>query len=730
MSNIQSTPSVTFGDRRRAAPDAPGASDISPWELLRGIWARKELILVAFVGFMILAFFWLMTVTPTYTVESRLLLSTRTGEVSSFDANSAPTPPDAETVQSEIQLMTSRPLIARLITDLQLNNNPEFNPALRSSLLGRLSGKLDSLPGVPDRDRMIDRVLSRINVYQRGTSRVIAISATSVKAPTAAAIANRLGELYIAQQVEQKNNLNAEATKWLAQQIEDLRGKVQNSEAAVETFRSESGLFLTNGSTVPQQQLTDLNGQLSVAEAARAETQAKLENARSLAAEGSNVNSAAAVLQSSLIQSLRQQEVALRADIAQMSETYLPSHPKMVSAEANLADLDRQISKEVDKVIQGLDNEARVADARVGSLRASLKRLQSRMGSLNQDEVQLRALERDAATNRSLLESFLKRFEEANARAEADARTANATMVSRAQILTEPTFPKQGEVLTLSIFAGLFLALIVSVFAEVFSRGFRTAEQVERVTGTPFLGLTPELERHVAGGPAADVQSDPLGLYAEAIRGLQGSVMLARIGDRRARTVLVTSSQKDEGKTSTAASLARVLAMGGYRTLLLDADLRAPSVHITLGMPQQAGLSELLMGRASFNHVIRQDFGSYAHIMQAGAPMPNPTAALASSQMQWVLKALEQAYDYVIIDSPPVMAAADAKVLAKMADVTVLVTRWSVTSRRVVGRVLKMLSAASGKRVGILLTRVNLRRYRRYTDSVIEEYTARPNRAA
>jgi Mrp family chromosome partitioning ATPase len=127
--------------------------------------------------------------------------------------------------------------------------------------------------------------------------------------------------------------------------------------------------------------------------------------------------------------------------------------------------------------------------------------------------------------------------------------------------------------------------------------------------------------------------------------------------------------------------------------------------------------------------VIRQDFGSYAHVMQAGAALPNPTAALASSQMQWVLKALDQAYDFVIIDSPPAMAAADAQVLTKMVDVTVLVTRWSSTSRRVVARVLKTLSAASGRRVGILLTRVNLRRYRRYTDSVIEEYPAR-SRAA
>ena len=730
MSNIQGTPSVSFGDRRRAAPDAPGASDISPWELLRGIWARKELIVVAFLGFMCLAVFWLMTVTPTFTVESRLLLATRAGEVSSFDANNMPTPPDDGTVQSEIQLLTSRPLIGRLIDDLRLDQSAEFNPQLRRSILGRLSGKIDASSGVPDRERMIDRVLSRISVYQKGTSRVLAISATSVNPRIAAGIANRLAELYIAQQVEQKNNLNSKATNWLREQIEDLRTKVQTSEAAVETFRSESGLFLTNGSTVPQQQLTDLNSQLTLADAARAEAQAKLQNARALRDEGSDVNSAAAVLSSPLIQSLRQQQVALSASIAQMAETYLPSHPKMIEAQANINNLDIQIGREVDKIIEGLSNEARVADARAASLRESLKKLQTRMGSLNQDDVQLRALERNAATNRALLESFLKRYEEANARAEADARTANATIVSRAQVLSVPTFPKTKEALTLAIFAGLFLALIVSVFAEVFSRGFRTAEQVERVTGAPFLGLTPELERRSFGGPAADIQREPLGIYAEAIRSLQGSIMLARVGDRRVRTVLVTSSQKDEGKTSTATSLARVMAMGGYRVLLIDADLRAPSVHTTLGLPEMAGLSELLTGRVAFNHVIRQDSGSYAHVMQAGGPLPNPTAALASSQMQWVLKAVEQAYDFVIIDCPPVMAAADAKVLSKMTDVTVLVTRWSFTSRRIVGRVLKMLSAASGRRVGVLLTRVILRRYRRYADSAIEEYGARPVRAS
>lgn len=727
MNNIQSTPVVTFGDRRQAAPNIEGAGDISPWDLLRGVWARKELVGATFAGFMVLAFLWLATVTPTYTVETRVLISPRTGEISTFDATNSPTPADPETMQSEIQVLTSRALVAELMADLHLERYPEFNAALRPGLVARLTGLAPST----DTDAVIDRVLGRLNVYQKGTSRVIAIEFTSANARTAALVANRLAELYIGRQIAQKNAINQQATKWLAQQIEDLRAKVQSSEAAVEAYRAQSGLFLTNGSTVPQQQLTDLNSQLSAAQADRAETEAKLANARALIAEGNSVNSAAAVLQSPLIQNLRQQEVALRAQIAQMSETYLPTHPKMVESQANLNDLDRQIEKEVGKIIQGLENDARVASARVASLKASLTQLQSRMGALNQDEVQLRALERDAATNRSLLESFLKRYEEANARAEADARTANASIVSRAQELTDPTFPKTGSVMTLAVVAGFFISLIVSFFVEVFASGFRTAEQVERVTGMPFLGLVPELDgRAASAGPANDVMREPLGLYAEAVRGLQGSVMLARVGNRRARTVLVTSAHKDEGKTATAASLARVLAMGGYRTVLVDADMRAPSVHLSLGMPPQAGLAELLTGRASFAHVIRQDFGSYAHVIQAGGALPNPTAALASSQMQWVLQALDNTYDYVIIDSPAAMAAADAQVLSKMADVTVLVVRWSNTSRKVVARVLKTLSAASGRRVGILLTRVDLRRYRRYTDTAIEEYPSRPVRVA
>ncbi|ABS64606.1 Non-specific protein-tyrosine kinase [Parvibaculum lavamentivorans DS-1] len=737
MTDTPISPVVSFGDRRRAAPDENAVGDISPWEVLRGVWARKEIIACTFVAFMAVAIFWLMTVVPTYTVETRIMLSPRAGEISTFDADSTPSLPDNETLQSEIQVLTSRPLAARLITDLGLAAHPEFNPALRApGFLGRIAVAF----GLRDRqqptdiEEITDVVLSRLEVFQKINSRVIAIVFTSADPRMAAIVPNRLAELYIAQQVEQKAGVNSEAARWLASQIAELRVKVQASEAAVEAFRAKSGLFLTNGSTLPQQQLTDLNSQLSVAEADRAAAQAKLSNARSLLASGNAVNSAAEVLQSPLIQNLRQQEVALRAQIAQMSETLLPTHPRMQESQANLDDLGRQIEKEVHKVIDALENEARVAGARVNSLRDSLNRLQRRMGEVNQDEVKLRALQRDADTNRSLLESFLRRYEEANARAEADSKAANARIVSRAQQPSEPTFPRTGAALTLATIAGLIFSFLVAFLLEAFSRGFRAGDQIERATGMPFLGLVPELETQKGSVyPALDIVRDPAGLYAEAIRALQGHVLLARVGDRRARTVLVTSAIAGEGKTATAASLARVFAMGGYRTVIIDADLRDPSLHEALGARRQPGLADLLVGRAAFQHVIRQDNASYAHVIQAGTPVPNPTAALASSQMLWVLNALQQTYDYIIIDSPAAMATADAQVLAKITDVTVLVVKWSSTNRRIVARALKLLSAASSRRVGLLLTRVNLKRYRRYATDGLNEYpphTSRPAIAA
>ena len=732
MTDTQMTQAVTFGDRRRAAPGDGAIGDISPWDILRGIWARKEIVVLVFAGFMALVLVWLATATSIYTVETRVMLSPRAGEISTFDTDLQGPLPDSETVQSEIQVMTSRLLAARLIEDMGLAASPEFNPALRSpGFFGRIAVAfgMRERDSVTDIDEIVDQVLGRLVVYQKSGSRVIALVFTSVDPRMAAAIPNRLAELYIAQQIEQRTGVNDEATRWLAQQIDELRVKVQESEAAVETYRTESGLFLTNGSTVPQQQLTDLNSQLSVAEADRAAAQAKLSNARNLIASGNAVNSAAEVLQSPLIQNLRQQEVALRAQIAQMSETLLPTHPRVMESLANLEDLETQIEKEVYKVIDALENEARVANARVAALRSNLDRAQRRTAQLNQDEVKLRALQRDAETNRGLLESFLRRYEEAKARADADTQAANARIVSRAQQPTEPTSPRAGAALTLGAAAGLILAFLVVFLIEVFARGFRIGEQIERATGMPFLGLTPELERRASTSvPAADVLRDPHGLYAEAIRALQGNVLMARVGERRARTVLVTSSVAGEGKTSTAASLARVFALGGHRTIVVDADMRAPALHIALGAAPQPGLSELLTGRAAFQHVLRREPGSPAHVLQAGAPLANPTAALASPQMLWVLSALQQTYDYVIIDSPAVMAAADAQVLTKLADVTVLVVRWSSTGRHVVAHVLKMLSAASSRRVGILLTRVDVRRYRRYTDTVIEEYPVRAPR--
>ena len=725
MSNSQPAQVVTFGDRRRSAPNE-AQSELSPWDVLRGLWARKELVVLIFAASMALCLVWLATTSPIYTAETRLLLSPRTGEISNFDAKSQPALPDDETVQSEIQLITSRPLIEKLVQDLHLDRLPAYNPALRRpGLLSSLFGAKET--SGTDLDLVVNNVLAKLTVFRKAQSRVIAIDFSAGNPQLAAAVPNKLADIYIGRQISDRDNLNKAATKWLAGQIKELRAKVQDSEAKVESFRTKSGLFVTNGSTLPRQQLTDLNSQLSVAESDQAAAHAKLQNAQSLLASGGQVESAIDVLQSPLIQQLRQKEVELQAEIAQLSETLLPTHPKMRQMQANLADLKTQIHTEVRKIVEALRNEARVADARVASLRSSLARLKNRMGKLNQDEVTLRALERDATSNRKLLEDFLQRYQEANARAEADARAANARIVSRAQTPAGPSYPNTKSSITFSVIASLIIAILVAFLMEVFSAGFRSGEEAERITGMPFLGLVPEL----AGSkkktqPAAHAVREPFDIYSEAVRALQGNVLLARVGERRARSVLVTSAHAGEGKTTIAASLARVFAMGGYRTIVIDADLRAPGIHDAMGLGAQYGLSDLLMGRVRFEHVIRQDIMSTAHVIQAGSPVANPTATIASSQMLWVLNALQQTYDIVIVDSPAALAAADAQVLSKMTDVTVLAVRWSATSRRVVARVLKMLSAASSRRVGVLLTRVDMRRYRRYSETGLESYPARP----
>ena len=708
----------SFGDRRRA----PINADIDPWDLLRAIWARKERLLVLFVLFLAIGAFWVMTMKPSYVAQSQVSIKPRAGEVSRFDQQGPPPQADLISIESEVQILTSGALVPPLVRELNLHQVPEFNPAIQSG--GAFSQLLQILgatskPAPATMPAITENVLSHLSVVRRPNSRVIAISFTSLDPKRAAALANAYVNIYIAKQVEASNALSSNATDWLKIQIDELRDKVALSEAAVEQFRAQTGLFQTNNSTLPREELTQISAQLTQAQSDRATTIARLRLAKELVDSEGAIDTTAVVLQSPLIQNLRQQEVQLRAQIAEMSTTLLPSHPRMGTAEANLRDLRLQIGREIAKLIRSLENEAHIATERVRTMTRRFTQLKTRMGRLGQQEVELRALEREAAANRTLLEQFLGRYEAATARATVDAEVANATIISRATIPANPSAPNRKSGLVLAIIGSAFGALALVFLLEAMSPGFRTAEQVERQTGMPFLGTLPDIPgARSSPGIAMDVLRNPYGQLAESLRRLQSGLLMARVGGQPARTLLVTSAVQGEGKSGVAAGLARLMAQGGYRVLLIDANMRRPGVSQTLGLHPSLGLSELLSGRAEFERIVARDHSSPLHILQAGGQVANPTSLLGSTRMSWLIYALVQQYDYVVIDGPPVHSASEAPVLSQLTDVTVMCVKWGSTNRRVVMRALKGLSAASTRRAGVFLTGVNRRQYNRLADDV------------
>ena len=722
MSDTTAAPSLSasFGDRRRAS----ASSDIDPWDILRAIWARKERLAVLFVIFMGLGIIWIMSMTPTYVAESQVSIKPRTGEVSRFDNEQRPPEADVIAIQSEVQILTSGALVPELVNKLKLDQLPEFNPSLRKpGMLGLLAQTLGvkRKPAPVSPATIQEQVLARLSIVRLSESRIIGIRFSSENAARAAELANTYAEIYISRQISDGNALNDEATTWLKSQIDTLRDEVAISEAAVEQFRSQNGLFQTSNSTLPREELTQLSSQLVQAEAERSTVVARLSLARELVANEGAIDSTLEVLQSPLIQNLRQQEVQLRAQIAEFSATLLPSHPRMKTAEANLADLRLQIGREVAKLIRSLENEAHIANERIRVMRERVNKLKTRMSRLGQQEVELRALEREAAANRTLLEQFLARYEAASARAAADAAAANATIVTKSVIPAKPASPNTQAAFVLAFVGAAFGSLAIVFLIEALAPGFRTPEQVERQTGMPFLGTLPDtIGARSAAGLAAAVVRAPYGAVAEAMRRLQSNVLMARMNERPVRTVLVTSSVEQEGKSGVAGALARLMAQSGYRVLLLDADLRHSTVAPTLGLQRTWGLTEVLNGQADFDRAVMRDHSSSLHILQSGGQSANPTALLSSNRMSWLLYALVQTYDYVIIDGPAVHAASEAPALSQLTDVTIMCVKWGKTNRRVVNRALKFLAAASTRRVGIFLTGVNRRQYKRLADEATD----------
>jgi uncharacterized protein involved in exopolysaccharide biosynthesis len=615
------------------------------------------------------AMYGLGKVTPTYTAEATILI--QTGE-SALTQPSQVTPEqtttalDEQAITSQVQIVRSRDLALSVARKLDFASRAEFNPALSGpSMLGNLFAAIgfgQKATGV-DEEQILKGYYKKLSVYAIDKSRVIVVDFDSTDPKLAADAANAIAEGYIAFQREAKRNSTADAAQWLSAQIGDLRIKVQDAEAKVEAYRSQNDLFSSGGAadaTLPQQQLTDLNTELGKVRGEMANAKAKADQIRNALKAGITPN-VTEVLNSPLIQRLVEQQVALRSQIAQLSATLLPGHPRMQELNAQVADLDRQVASEAKKIVDALEAEAKLAQAREQEIVGNLTQLKVAAGKAGGAEVDLRALEREAAAQRDLLDSYLRRYREALSREQASLPAADARVISRATAPSEPSFPKKVPMTVAAALGALILGIAFILLRELASgRPVRLLESRE----PPPVPDAPPAPDHVRWADdrgmrrmmpnAPSLAPALVDRVEESLATIAGEIIAH--GEKRV-LVTMTEGSDQNGRPLAAVALARALARTDARVVVVD--FRGDGANsISMGEGTDLpGFSDLFDGEASFAQVIFRDRRSRVHFIPAGRKPLTPEL-MGDDRLETIISALALTYDFVILDASDAMIAA------------------------------------------------------------------------
>jgi len=601
-------------------------------------------------------------VTPRYKSEARILIDGReniflrpNGERSE-ERNAL----DAEAVTSQVQLLLSRDLARDIIKKNRLAERPEFDPVLQGispvkSLLALFGIGRDPFALTPE-ERVLDAYFDRFTAYAIDKSRVIVIEFQSRDPELSARVANAIAEGYLVLQQGARQEQAKSAGQWLSGEIDNLRKKVAEAESRVEDFRSKSSLFIgTNNTTLSNQQMGELNTQLNNARALKSDAESKARLIHEMLQSGKPIE-ASEVLNSELSRRLSEQRVTLRAQLAEQSSTLLDGHPRIKELKAQLADLDRQLREEASKISRSLDNDSSIAGGRVEGLSASLEQLKKQATSSNGQDVQLRALEREAKAQRDLLESYLAKYREATTREYIDAAPADGRIISSASVSNTPAYPKKLPIVLIATLATLMLSTGAIATGELLPI---TAPRATAAFSSPPAPVerapAPAPSAAAADVAAADPAPAPKEAHLDIATGLTEIEQLAdevnTAGDA-ARKVTILGTAANESITLTALTLARLVARNS-RVVVVGLSASSSEISMISAAsvdPDAPGLAELMLGETSFSQVITKDRSSRVHLVSAGRP-GSDRALLQSPRLALAIDALLRVYDHVLLDA-------------------------------------------------------------------------------
>jgi capsular exopolysaccharide synthesis family protein len=684
------------------------------------LWRRRLIIVLTVAVAVIGTLAVLMTVTPKYTSTAMILVEPRVNRVADTTSVLSGLPPDFETIQTELEILASHSLHRRVVRDLGLTKDREFNPGLQQPWIGRrllksLFGGKDTPPTAEEIERSTVNALDgAVKVASSGRSRVIMLSVEADSPAKAAKITNALADAYLVSQLDAKFEATQRTTNWLNKRLAELKAQVQASEQAVEVYRQQAGLVEGRDAvSSTAEQMTSLSTEIVLAGTRRAEAEARLANVRSLMNSGDGTGSVAEVLGNELIQRLQEQEGTLRRNLAALSQRYGPKHPQILQAQVELADTQQKLKGEVAKIVSSLEGEVAIARSRENSLLGAQRRLEGNLSSINQRGIRLRELNRESDANKALLETFMSRFKELSE--QQDLQTTDSRVISEAQPPSGPSSPKTMVILLLAALGSAGLGVVLAVARERLDSGVHTSREIERWTGLPVLTTVPEVKGKPSdsGSRSLQIVKSPMSRYSESYRNLLVGLNLSNV-DNPPKIIAVTSANPSEGKTVTSMSLAAAAAAAGKRVLIMDCDLRRPRVHQELGVSRGPGLVDFLAGEAELETVMRTDDRFGFQYITAGSETQNVLNLIESQKLRVLLTQMKPHFGLIIIDTPPLLAVADAKVIAERSDTVVFAVRWGKTSRNALIDGLKHLEGNAAPVAGVVMTRADMDRLSSY----------------
>lgn len=711
------------------AGDEPN-NDRSIGQIAAILWRQKHWVLAAMIGCSLVAYTISYMVTPRYFAEGILAVQNQPLYLPQLGS---PTPPqlmDPSIPRSETMILNSRGLLDKTARQLHLDKNPDLNPYLEEGpLFSRLMGGLRRgyerflvAVGIVTRDSggssasdddyvwsaVIDNMARHFDAHTDGKSYVIYVGYNGANPKQSSDIVNTLMRNFLVAQIDSYNSSLSSASDWIKQRAADLRKEVEEADQKVADYRSQHSLVETQaGGSVSGQQLNELNTQLSMARADRAQAEARYSQAanESKLSAGTDGATSLEVLNSPLIQKLRQREAETMQKRAEMATRLGPTHPQLAAIKNELTNLHGQIQLETRKILTSLQNQVVINRTREQTLEKQLAGLQQRAIQVSDAEVGLNQLQKEADTKRNVYQTFLATAQ--NAADPTRVNQANARIVSSAYAPPDPTSPKRKIFALAGLFVGLLASGATFLFASELDYGFESAADIESMIGLPVLGSLPLIvrrspRRHGLGQELIEGPHSPI---SETLRGIRVALKSFKELDTN-QVVLVTSAEPNEGKTSFASAMAAIAARDGLRVLVIDSDLRRPRFHRMIRAEPGPALQDILRGGQDWTNAIRTDPESGAHCLTAHERTDSPVSLLSSGHWESFLGEARKVYDLIILDSPPVIQVADALTLADYADTTVFVVAYRTTQRKTIAEAIRRFNTVRKPIAGVVMSKV------------------------